>query len=464
MLDTVDVQAWADTRFVSGNAAAWLTGPPDELALEVGAGPAFPAPEPHQLDDITWPAFYSEGPFGVLAFSLLARRSSAFAAAVSILEHRVEERIRYELGLSYSPSAEFMPLTDELVHVVVVVDTMAANSDRVVEETLSVLDTLAADGPNDEELDDERRFAERSIRDPTEIPGQLFYSAAQELLGAEFRQPAELARTRMELQHEDVATALREALGSLLVIAPPDTARPSRLSEYPLASTARIEGRAHSPVGLRIRRSGQPQLVVGVEGVMIQATPDRHVTARFDDCVVALRHPDGSRTLLTRDGFFVGVDPAVWRKGREAIRAIDAAVLPDLTVRMEPELTEKVDAVEEVAHESLKRRWLVDEELELLPERLEEGETPLAFLSATKGMRAGLLVATDRRLIFFARIFGEEWLEWPHRAITEVRRKRGLWGAEIRITFEGDDITFHELKKRDVEAFLAVVQPLVGSR
>lgn len=55
------------------------------------------------------------------------------------------------------------------------IDTMAANSDRVVEETLAVLQTLAADGPTDEELDDERRFADRALTEPTEIPAQLFY-------------------------------------------------------------------------------------------------------------------------------------------------------------------------------------------------------------------------------------------------------------------------------------------------
>ena len=126
--------------------------------------------------------------------SLLARRSSAFSAAISTLDHRVRERIRYDLGLSYSPTAEFMPLTDELVHVVVVVDTMVQNADRVIEETLEVLDVLAADGPNEEELDDERRFAERSLTEPAEIVGHVAYAAAQHLLRAEFVQPAELAR------------------------------------------------------------------------------------------------------------------------------------------------------------------------------------------------------------------------------------------------------------------------------
>jgi len=455
------LDGWARTRFVSGNAAIWLTGAPEDLGVDLGAGTASPTPEPRQLDGLSLPAFYPEGPFGGVAFSLLARRSSAFAAVVSILEHRVQQRIRYELGLSYAPAAEFMPLTDELVHVVVAIDTMEANSSRVVEETLAVLDTLAAEGPTEQELDDERRFADRTMSDPTAIPSQLFYASAQHLLGAEFVQPAELARIRKELTRDEIASALAEALATLLVIAPPETARPARLAEYPLSSTAALGGRVYPSRGLGRRTSRLPQLVVGDEGVTIRISETRQVTARFDDCVLALRYPDASRTLLTSDGFFVDVEPSVWRKGREAVRAIDAALPPGLIVRMEPELTTRVDAVQELADASFKRRLLVDDELELLLERLEEGETPIAFLSTTRGVRAGLLVATDRRLIFFTRIFGELWLEWPYPAVEGLHLKRGALGSSLRVVVAGDEITFGEHRKRDAERFVTAVRPLL---
>ena len=458
-LEAEDVAAWARTRFVTGNAAIWLTGTPEELRADLPPGGRRAAAEPRELDDLALPAFYPEGPFGMVAFSLLARRSSAFAAAVNILEHRVQERIRYELGLSYSPAAEFMPLTDELVHTVVAIDTMAANSDRVIEETLTVLETLAADGPTEEELDDERRFADRSLTDPTEIPGHLFYAAAQHLLGAELVQPAELVRQRKELGREEIAAALAEALETLLVIAPPATARPYRLAEYPLTTAAPINGRVFPSRGFGVRRSRLPQLVVGDEGVTIRTADASRITARFDECVVALRYPDTSRTLLTSDGFFVGVDPAMWRNGRDAVRAIDAALPPDLTIRMEPALTERVDAVHELADASLNGRRFVGEEVELLPERLEEGESPVALLSTTKGLRTGLLVATDRRLIFFARVLGEVWLEWDYGSIKDVRVRRGLLGSVLRVLpAREEEITFSGHKRREAEAFVETVR------
>ena len=457
-LDADDVAAWAWTKLVAGNMAVWLTGPSDALELDLATGPRLEPPEPTQLPGIPWPCFYGDGFFGGVAFSLLARRSLAFSAALSILEHRVLERVRFELGLTYAPEAMFMPLTNDHVHAVVGVDTLMANSERVVEETLLVLETLAADGPSDEELDDERRFAARALADPTAILGQLRYTTGQHLLGAEFVQPVEIEQLRAELTRSEIADALAEALGSLLVIAPPGTAQPARLSRYPLESTEVLEGKQYRPSGTRLRRSGGARLVLGTEGVLIQPEPDRHVAARFDRCAAALRYPDGSRTLLTSDGFFLAIDPSAWRNGDEVVRAIDAAIPDELVVRMEPELMEKLDAVEQVATEFLTSRKLVSEELELLPERLDDDEQPLAFLSTVKGWRAGLLVATDRRVFFLARIWRETWIEWTYEEIERIDVDDKAKNTSVRIRGRDGETEFSEVKRADADRFAAVAR------
>lgn len=452
-----DVAAWARERFVAGNAAAWVTGPAEALELELSPGERLRPPEPTQLADLPWPCFYAEGPFGVLALSLLARRSIAFSAALSILEHRIEERVRYELGYSYSPEALFMPLTKDLVHVVLVVDTMAVNTDRVLDETLAVVDALATHGPTEEELDDERRFAARRLADPTEIGAHLFYAAAQHLLGAEFEQPAELEHARAALTGADVVEGLRPALDSLLVIAPPDTQQPSRLAAYPLTSSEVVAGKVYRPRGRALRRSLRPELVVGPDGVSIRHE-ERRLTARFDDSPLVLRSPDGSRTLVSADGFFVSVEPTVWRSGREIIRAIDEAVPSERVVCLEPELTARVESVEQVAQESLRRRWLVSDELARLPERLDAGEEPLAFLSCAVGWRAGLLVATDRRLVFLSIILKERWREWPYEDVDRIQARPGLWRTKVGLATRDEEVVFSDVKRRDAERFAAVVR------
>ena len=99
--------------------------------------------------------------------------------------------------------------------------------------------------------------------------------------------------------------------------------------------------------------------------------------------------------LLSRDGFFVSIDPKDWKKGAEAVAAVDAAVPDELVVRMEPSLSERTDAVEDAASEKLSRRWVVSEELELLPDRLEESETIVTLCEAMKGI-SGRAARGDR--------------------------------------------------------------------
>ena len=127
------------------------------------------------------------------------------------------------------------------------------------------------------------------------------------------------------------------------------------LSEYPISSATVVEGRRFRPPGLRLRsgssagargrrrrRVGQTWATSGPPRALTSASPSS-------------RYPDGSRTLLSKDGFFVVVDPSLWRKGSEAVAAVDAALPAELVVRMEPSLSERTDTVEEAAAEKLSR-------------------------------------------------------------------------------------------------------------
>ena len=62
----------------------------------------------------------------MIAFSLLAQRSSALRPGSASSSHRIQERVRFELGLSYDVGGEYMPLTADLVHVIVVFDATDA--------------------------------------------------------------------------------------------------------------------------------------------------------------------------------------------------------------------------------------------------------------------------------------------------------------------------------------------------
>ena len=451
-----EVTAWASSRFNRGNAAIWMTGPdPGSLGVDLPEGPRYPPPETVTIQEVaeSLPSLYRGGPPGAIALSIESARTPAFRVGLSILGHRIQDRLRFELGLTYEVESVFVPLTAESVHVVIVCDATEQNARRVCEEILSTIDTLAADGPTPEELQEELLDTQRLAADRSQVTSQLFYAAAQHLMGESFKSAREHLETQERLTAAEVAAAIEVARRSAIVIVPEAPAELSGLNDYPTSSPVAVTGRRFTGAGVRLRRRGwEPVLTVGEQGVTIAAEQWR-TTVAFDQCVALLRYPDDTRTLLGEDGYFAHVDPRAWRRGMDAAAAIDAAVPEELVIRMEPALTAHSDAVERVAAEKLKRRWVVSEELELLPGRLEHGETILTLCEASKGMRAGLLAVTDRRLIFFARIRKETWLEFTFGEIDRIEGSEGILDSTVKIEARGEEITFSGIapKERTLE-------------
>lgn len=452
-----NVAGWATERFNSSNAALWLSGPePGVLELSLPEGSRFPAPAAHTIAEVAEaaPSVYGTGPDGAVAFSLESDRSIAFRVGLNVLGHRVQDRLRFELGLSYEVEIVFIPLSAERVHVVLVTDASEHNVRRVSEEILRALEDLSADGPTAEELEHELEDARRYSSDASESPSQLYYAAAQSLLGAPHVDGRDLLAEQERATAADVARTIAEARRTLIAIVPDAQLDLPGLRRYPLAAATSLDGRTYRPRGLRLRRAGEPRLVVGGEGVMLEAGEVRS-TVPYRRCVAALRYPDGTRSLVSEDGFFVVVEPGLWKQGTRAVAEIDAATPDHLVVRMEPALMDRVEALEEVAAEKLKRRWPVTDELELLPARLEPDEEIVTLAEAAKGVRSGLLVLTDRRVIFFTQILRETWVEFGFDAIDAVEGKPGLMDSKLSIKSGGETTTFAGVTPKERAAEIA---------
>jgi zinc protease len=439
-----DVAAWSAERFTSANAALWLTGPePGSLDLALPAGTRHLPPDAHAIPEVVAavPSLYRSGPSGAVAFSLESQRTTAFRIGLNILGHRVQDRLRYERALSYELEVVFVPLTADRVHVVLVTDATDQNVPAVTEEMLRTLGELADDGPTEEELAEELDDARRYAADPTERHSELFYVTAQSLFGAPYVGRRAQLEEQERLTAGEVAEAIDQARRTLIAIVPDVPLELPGLGGFPICAESSVDGRKFRPRGLRLRRGADPRLVVGDAGLTIEAG-DMRSTVRYADCVAALRFPDGSRSILGADGFFVVIDPSLWKDGAEAVAAVDAAIPQELAVRMEPALTEQTESVEDTAAEKLTRRWAVSEELGELPGRLEPGEQIVTLAEAAKGMRTGLLVVTDRRVIFHARIWRDTWLEFPLDTIDSVEGKPGLMDSTVTIGCGAETVTF----------------------
>jgi hypothetical protein len=448
---TVDeVSTWARSRFSRQNMAIWLNGgDPGTLELELGDGehhlPQAAVPILEVAEAL--PCVYRGAPSGAVAFSIESERTTAFRAGLNVLVHRIQDRLRYELGLTYGVEGVFVPLTGTRVHVVLVSDATDQHAQRVCTEMLHAFDVLAHEGPAPEELEDELADARRFAITRSEVPSGLFYAATQHLLGQSSGVREHLAELEA-LTPADVAVAIGVARASILALVPESVGDVGGLRDYPISASHVITGKRYRPRGLKLRRADtDPVLVLGEDGVAIEASGSR-TAVPYARCVAALRYADGSRTLISDDGFFLSVDPTRWKDGTGIVAALDAGVEPALSIPLEPGV-ERAESVERLADEKLNRRWVVSEELEQLPDRLEEGEEAITLCEATKGMRAGLLVATDRRVVFFSIIRRETWLEFPYAEITAVEGTEGMLDSNVRITTADGTVEFGAIAPKE---------------
>jgi hypothetical protein len=464
-LDEAAVGEWIRANFTRGNAALWLTGPPPrELDLELPQGEWRPPPEPTPMDDLTFPAAFTAGGDGTVVVTTEGERTASFSVAHAVVVDRAWKQIRYEQGLAYEIGDWFEPLTADLTGVVYWVDSLDANVEPVRRALLGILEDVADSGVTEEELERELELYTEAISDPLDVPPILHAATTAHLTGEGFPGTEEWLRGRREVTRDSTAEALRPALERMLLVLPDGSGLPEGFTEVPRYSQTRVEGTAYRPSGFPVRaESRKPRLVVGDEGASLVFADAAAATVRWDTLVGVLRWPDGARTLLDLDGFRVHVEPAAWRRGKEIVRKLDERTPGELVIVMEPALTSKVDRVDEAVRTHLKRRWVTEDELTALPAELEDDEQILSLAEASRGLRAGLLVVTERRLLWLYKMFGERRLELPYEEIRSaaVRKKLGETNLELETTAEKLSFTDISPKERAAE-IVAIVDERVS--
>lgn len=401
-LEPDDVRAWCAEHFTVDNVSLWAVGvPADAIELRLPRGMRkSPPPEPRQLSDLTTPALYASGWGTGFCLSFIAARSRATVLSADLLVDALRERVRYERGLSYSIDSSTQVLAADVMHLVITADVADDRADEWLASALDVLDSLGSEGSSEERLEIAKARNRRYESEPGDVFGFSAWCADQELLGLPFRSKDELAAEREAITTEDIAATVAAFGRTLLVLGPESASVPDGLVDYPYTSRDRVDGRAHRPRGLasRLGKHG-PRLVAGQDGISIVRPDGTSVTARYERTVLCVRRGN-TRTLLTDDGFYLPVDPTEWAGGSSVVAAVDAAIPADRVISDDPTADAKRDHVEEFARATFQRTWLLSDELEVLPDLLEDGEVLLLLASASRGWRHGLIVLTDRRFRF----------------------------------------------------------------
>ena len=279
------VQMWADHVFRVGNAALVLSGPPPAgLRMPLAAGQRLHVPALEPLLPRTPAQFRVDRPqVGGLA---AVRRSVAASMYSDLLRRRLVERLRRDLAVSYSPTAEYDRYDAETAHVLVEADVHPDHLAAAAEALHGVVDEMADDGVAEAEitasLDEARRsreLADSGTRAYVEALGWLlsgertswdaFWDETQALTPDQLLAPAQQARDDMlyavpsgsELDVDQVALAPRSSL------------EPELGGDF-------LTPTQEAPAGSRLAASAE-----GVERIWPDGTRS---TVRYDNCRAAL--------------------------------------------------------------------------------------------------------------------------------------------------------------------------------
>lgn len=350
------VTDWS-TRFARDNAVLWLSKPPPaglRLPLRPAAAPVSPPVLASPWSPV--PGSFPLEQRGV-SFSLVAPRDPAAPTALFVLQQRLEQRLRHELGIVYGVTVGSDVLTLDHRHWMFRVDCLPEHSEAVQQEVCRILQDVGTCAAATE-WERVRHQREMSRQAPAEarLAALLDATAERLVLGGEPLDWAEWEERTHGTTPEEAAAFLTEALPTLLLgVADPAQVPEDLASPLPVFSATRVDGDVLQPTpqqrDARVRCG-----IVGREGASLVLDGGQSITVRTEAVAGVLCYDDGARHLLGTDGFHVWLAPEEWQAPGAALIALDRALHPE--VRIPAGAREGVPSVPEPTRQTSRGREL----------------------------------------------------------------------------------------------------------
>jgi hypothetical protein len=327
---------WASCRFNRGNCALWVAGQmPPNLTLPLPEGNRYPLPEARQIGGLALPASIQWGK-DTVAVDYISPRTPESTALVRIILKRFHDQIRQARGLTYLAAGYRESLSTMQAENVLWLSCLESQSAQVRAEALAILESMASNGPTQQELDEDLAGFVRNASDPAARVGQVVGAASYEITGMPPHTLAQFIEEQEAITPASCAAELAQALTTGILAAPALAGGPPQgMAGYPI-SCAPITGMTHRPQRSRPWERTEV-LIAGPEGISrVSRDGAQAVTVRWAECVGWVQDPNGTWHLLGADGFAVDVRPTDWSKSAALMRVIGDHVARELIVAGPP--------------------------------------------------------------------------------------------------------------------------------
>lgn len=311
-----------DRLYTAANAVLVSTGePPQHPRIRLPQGGR---PEPPQTREfaLTLPAYLSGPPVPIVSW--LSRRDSCAPVLSGLVADRLTDALRHGEGIVYDVAVGSTPITPEEGMTVLWADGSEKDQRRILAEAVTVLRTLAQDGPVEADLAHQKALARAQMSDPRAVVEHLLHCAFRMLQDTPvLTVEEEIARVEA-VTSDDLRQAAGRALETLLLAgtepAPEGVAGIPDRTDEEVPECPVFEGRSwkrklvsRAPRGLRV--------VVGDDGMSQTVFGHRH-GGRWDDLEGAAKGPD-FRALVFRDGSQVVLWPGALADGDSLTAEVD---------------------------------------------------------------------------------------------------------------------------------------------
>lgn len=333
-----DLHEWAATFATKANAILWFTGePPSELRIPLPEGKYVPAPD---LTDMLplFPCWFSDGPATVSGALSVINRSVAGQALSAVLERRLMQRVRYELGATYSPVVQYVGVHPTKATLTMLADPVPGQEQAVAREVYTALSAIA-DGDVPRSAIDAyvADFTRMQLSDPQVARGWIASRSLNTLLRARDLTMAGLHAELAELDTSAVAEKAAEAAASALYRLPPDTTPPKQIVAAP-GWSPEIHGDRRYETRRRDPAEPMGAITVGPAGLCLRRPDGHFVSVRAQEAEALLVWQHDQRTVIGVDAATIEVNPAWWNQAEELLRDIDSFVPADRHVRMRDQI------------------------------------------------------------------------------------------------------------------------------
>jgi hypothetical protein len=331
--DPAFTQSWANERFNRANCVFWIAGSlPEGLGFPLTDGVRYPLVDAKPIPTLDLPAAMPLKADRVTV-GMEGGRTAASTTVFRILGTRLHDQVRLSAGLTYEIGYDRENITTDRAHNAVWLTCLPEQGTAVRVELTRNLESLAVQGPTQQELDDDLDMYVRHTSDPGARVSGAQGAAQYELTGMRPMGPQDLLEERRLVTVEACMEELRHALSTSILVGPDvDLKLPTSFHRYPATSSVVVSGKTFRPVDRPILKRRVNRLIVGETGLSFVSETGEASTVLWSECVAMRVDGPMKRTVLGADGFAVTVDAAHWLRGGGAIQTIDAKVPPWLRV------------------------------------------------------------------------------------------------------------------------------------